>query len=183
MRKLKFFTGVVFLIFLFTSCRTAELFKDTEYMHIMVYDLNNTPLQGMKFYLDGSEVGESDVYGRLSVVVGLNPDTDEHIIEGKKETYLNIRKNIVKKTGGVLYFKSGTVQMYLSSAENSVDKGEYAQALSYIESAESMDKGEDVLLLKAIVLKKLGRTEEYEALMNELSYMKTIREVIGDYYE
>ena len=171
---------IICFLFLLFSCNTARLFTDSEYMHIMVYDLTGSPVSGMSFFVDGKNAGETDVYGRLTLLLGLNTDTDEHEITGKKESYADVSSVFVKKAGLVLYFKTGTVQMYLDSAESAVDKGYFETALSYIEEAEKMDKSEDVLLFKAIVLKKSGKVDEYEELIKRLKYSKTIKTTIGE---
>ena len=173
----KYFFVIVCVLFLMFSCTTSRLFTDSEYMYIMVYDLLGSPVPAMSFYVDGRHAGDTDVYGRLTIYLGLDFDKNEHEIKGKKENYSEVASVFIKDAGSVLYFKTGTVQMYLDSAERAIDKGFLESALAYIEEAEKMDSGKDVLFLKAVVLKKSGKDREYEELIRDLNFFEIIKEM------
>ena len=191
-------------IVLLSSCSTVNKFKSKDTMYIMVYDYDNKPVQGMKFYIYEGEVenadyllqndpeslsnfnysfkGESDVNGRFMLEIDTN-DTKEHILKSEKYGYNTIYSKIVYSTTGVVYLKTGNVAQFLTKAEETIDSKDYISSLDYIEMAESIEKADDILYLKAVILKALNRTEQLIATIAEISPKFKETNYVGDLYE
>lgn len=151
---------VTMLLCTVVSCTTFNRLTSAEYMHIMVYDYDNNMVQGMSFYIDDKKVGESDVYGRLLVDFSVSHDNEIHKLRGEKTGYMAIEDNIRYTTSGVLYYKTGTSDQYISIAEEQYDSGNYKEALVNIQRAENIESADDILYLKGLILKGLGKKAE-----------------------
>ena len=197
---IRLFLFVTIVVVCLSSCATVERFRNKNTMYIMVYDYENRPVHGMKFYVYDIEednldveaktidvssfrhVGESDVNGRFLLEIDEN-DNREHFLKAEKYGYNTVYSRIVYSKTGVLYIKTGNVAEFLTLAESSIDSRDYLTALDYIDNAESIEGGDDILYLKAIVLKALGRNNELINTIARISPKFKSTNYIGDLYE
>ena len=170
---------VLFLIatLAFCSCQTVKRLERHDVMHIMVYDLDNKAVQGMKFTLDGNYTGTSDIYGRLLLDFGKNADSNNHILKGNKAGHSSVEDTISFVQSGILYYKIGTAEQYLREAEKFADEGDLTLALEYIERAEFLEKSDDIFYLHAVLLYKTGKSDEARSVIDKIGN-KNRREVI-----
>lgn len=170
---------VLFLIvaLVFCSCQTIKRLERHDVMHIMVYDLENKAVQGMKFTLDGNYTGTSDIYGRLLLDFGKNADSNNHTLKGNKAGYSFVEDTISFVQSGILYYKIGTAEQYLREAEKCADEGDLILALNYIERGESLEKSDDIFYLHAVLLYKTGKSDEALEIIDKISN-KNRKEVV-----
>ena len=142
------------------SCQTIKRLERHDLMHVMVYDLDNKAVQGMKLTLDGNYTGISDIYGRLLLDFGKNADSNNHTLKGNKAGYSFVEDTISFVQSGILYYKIGTAEQYLREAEKCADEGDLTLALDYIERSESLEKSDDIFYLHAVLLYKTGKSDE-----------------------
>lgn len=159
------------------SCQTIKRLERHDAMHVMVYDLDNKAVQGMKFTLDENNAGVSDIYGRLLLDFGKNADSNNHTLKGNKAGYSSVEDTVSFVQSGILYYKIGTAEQYLREAEKCADEGDLTLALEYMERGESLEKSDDIFYLHAVLLYKMGKSDEALEIIDKISN-KNRKEVI-----
>jgi tetratricopeptide (TPR) repeat protein len=167
MRKKYLFVMGIILLLCLDGCKSNPLLKaNRTEMYVMVYDYENTGLQGVSLYIDGKEQGSTDVRGRFLLDF---KEKKSHVIRVVKNGYEEMEREFVYDPLYVLYFQMGNAPQYLQLAEDQVDKGFYENALDFLERSLSLEPARiDALYLKAIIYYKMGRTADAEAILSSL---------------
>lgn len=150
MKKILMITLVLLTFF---SCKTVAP-KESPCTYIMVYDFENNTVKNVQIYIDGENVGSTDVYGRCTVEGFQNEKNHEVILI--KEDYEKIIVNTTLDDQKVLYIKMGNSFYYATLAENYLDKGMGDEALIAINKALSIKTREDYLFLQKIIKERVG---------------------------
>lgn len=134
-----------------TSCKTVPE-KKIDSAYVMIYDYENNEVMNVALYVDGNEIGRTDIYGRLMFPV---KEDGEHVIKAVKEGYEVIEQKMFIKPGILIYFKIGSGNYYAREAEKLLDEKKYNIALSKIITALKIEEREDWKYLKKVIEKKV----------------------------
>lgn len=138
----------------FSCASTPE--KKTDSMYVMVYDFENSTVMGVTIFIDGEEIGRTDIYGRLTYPCDYEREV---LISAEKEGYETVETKSAIRSGTVLYFKMGSGAYYAGAAEKCLDETDVKGALKMIENALKIEKRKDWLFLKEVILRKVENAE------------------------
>ena len=119
MKRRRIFLKILTALFslcLLSCASTPE--KKTDSMYVMVYDYGSTELMNASIFMDGKEIGKTDIYGRLMYPCDKEK---EATICVKKDGYETVETQAAIKPGTVLYFKTGSGSYYAERAEKFLD--------------------------------------------------------------
>lgn len=145
---------VIILSFLFSCVSTSEKKIDSAY--VMVYDYDNSEVMNAYVFIDGKEIGSTDIYGRFMFPC---EKEKEVLISVKKERYETIETKTVIKAGMVIYFKIGSGSYYADRAEKFLDEDDIDNALVMINKAIEIDNRKDWCYLQEIILMESKKYE------------------------
>jgi tetratricopeptide (TPR) repeat protein len=167
MNKNVLFVTCTFFLLCLIGCKSTAIGKANRTdMYVMVYDYENTGIQGVALYINGKKQGETDVRGRF--LLDLKEKTP-YTIKVVKNGYEEQEREFLYDPLYVLYFQIGNAPQFLQLAEDEVDKGFYENALGFLERSLSLEPARiDALYLKAIIYYKMGRTADAEAILSSL---------------
>jgi hypothetical protein len=157
----------LFLSFVLVGCKSNNLkaASKTE-MYVMVYDYDNTGIQGVSVSINGKKQGETDVRGRFLLVL---KEKKTYTIKVEKNGYEERERDFSFDPLYVLYFQIGTAPQFLQLAEDNADKGFYENALGFIDRALALEPARiDALFLKAIIYYKTGRGRDAQTILSSL---------------
>ena len=145
------------LSFLFFSCATSPE-KKINSAYVMVYNFENEPVMDAEVFVDDNLAGVTDIYGRLMFPpvrekTGKKNKKYEstHTIKVQKKGYETVSITGGIKAGQVFYFKTGTAEYYAAQAEESLDNGDFDDALKMINAALLINERKDYLYLKKVI--------------------------------
>jgi|GEM_PF-1017226 len=173
---------------LFFSCKTTSTPKHIEKdacMFIMIYDYANNGVNDVILYKDGKAIGMSDIRGRY--IIDKDAKTDFQL-RFEKKGYEDVQVDVHFDPFSVLYVKMGTAAQFLRLAEEHADSYMYESALDYVERALGIEhERNDILYFKAVILYKMQRLEEAQAILTALKqknvdseYIKRFEQKISD---
>ena len=150
------FTVIIILtVFCLISCvSTPE--KKIASMYVMVYDYENSEIMDVTIYLDDKEIGQTDVYGRLTFFCDKE---QEVLIRAEKKGYGTVETKTAIKPGFVVYVKMGTGSYYAEKAEQFLDENDLQNAKKMISNALQIEERKDWEFLKEVIL---GKSEKGE---------------------
>jgi hypothetical protein len=117
----------------------------------MAYDYDNNEVMNAAIFLDGEEIGKTDIYGRL---IFPSEKEKEALVRAEKPGYETVETKTMLKPGVLLYFKMGSGLYYAERAERLFDEGKIQDALKSIEKALLIDDRKDWLFLKEVILRR-----------------------------
>ena len=146
MKNIKTIIILIFLILL-SSCAT-KVDKKIDSAYVMVYDYDNCGVMDALFFMDGKELGKTDIYGRFM----FNATKGKiHTFLIRKDGYEEIEITTTVSPGQLLYFKIGTGSYYAKEAEYFLDCRDYSEAKRMINKALKIKERKDWLFLKEII--------------------------------
>lgn len=134
----------------FSSCASSPD-KKIDSVYVMVYDYDNCGVMDASIFMDGKELGKTDIYGRYMFP---SDKGKVHTFTVFKEGYEKVEITTSLNPGQLLYFKTGTGTYYAEMAENLLDNGELDEALRMIEKALNIKERKDWLFLKDIIIER-----------------------------
>lgn len=173
---------------LFCSCKTvdkARRFEKDVCMFVMIYNYANNGVNDVTLYKDGKAIGISDIRGRY--IIDKDKKSDFRL-RFEKQGYEDVSVDVHFDPFSVLYVKMGTAAQFLRLAEEHADSYMYESALDYVERALGIEhERNDILYLKAVILYKMQRLEEAQAILTALKqknvdseYIKRFEQKISD---
>lgn len=132
------------------SCASAPE-KKIDSIYVMAYDYDNSEVMNAAIFLDGKEIGKTDIYGRL---IFPSEKEKEALVRAEKPGYETVETKTMLKPGVLLYFKMGSGLYYAERAERFLDEGKIQDALKSIEKALLIDDRKDWLFLKEVILRR-----------------------------
>ena len=149
-------TGIIILLVfcLFSCASTPENKIDSVY--VMVYDYENSEIMNVKIFMDNKEIGQTDVYGRLTFFCDKE---QEVMVRAEKNGYEIAETKMAIKPGFVLYVKMGTGSYYAEMAEQFLDENDLQNANKMISKALKIEERKDWVFLRDVILKK-GKKDE-----------------------
>lgn len=146
---LRLLCAAVFL--LFSSCASSPDEK-IDMMYVMAYDHDSGEIMDVSVFIDGNEIGKTDIYGRLTY-----PCTEERtaVIRAEKAGYESVEFNAAVRSGTVLYFKMGSGSWYAAKAERLLDEDNTYEALKMIDIALRIQERKDWLFLREVISGRL----------------------------
>lgn len=135
----------------FFSCKSAPAEK-IDSVYVMVYDQDSSALMDVSVFAGGKKIGQTDIYGRLCFPFDSEKETEVRI---EKPGYETVSKKVFLKPGTVLYFKTGSGTYCAGQAEKLLDENKTAAALKMIDAALKIEKREDYLFLREVILRRL----------------------------
>lgn len=142
-----FAASIAFCLF---SCASAPE-KKIDSIYVMAYDYDNNEVMNAAIFLDGEEIGKTDIYGRL---IFPSEKEKEALVRAEKPGYETVETKTMLKPGVLLYFKMGSGLYYAERAERFLDEGKIQDALKSIEKALLIDDRKDWLFLKEVILRR-----------------------------
>ncbi len=150
-RRTAFYKGLAASIaFCLFSCASAPE-KKIDSIYVMAYDYDNNEVMNAAIFLDGEEIGKTDIYGRL---IFPNEKEKEALVRAEKPGYETVETKTMLKPGVLLYFKMGSGLYYAERAERLFDEGKIQDALKSIEKALLIDDRKDWRFLKEVILRR-----------------------------
>lgn len=143
------------LSFLIVSCVSKPEYK-VDSVYIMVYGYDSSEIMGCSVFIDGRNVGKTDVYGRFVFPVK-NRKKEISEIKVEKSGYETVSEKTIITPGQVLYFKVGTAEYYADSAEKLFDGGNKEEALKMINKAILIKDRKDFKYLKEVIEKEMKK--------------------------
>ena len=150
---LKILTAL-FSLCLLSCASTPE--KKTDSIYVMVYDYGSSELMNASVFMDGKEIGKTDIYGRLMYPCDKEK---EATICVKKDGYESVETQAAIKPGTVLYFKTGSGSYYAERAEKFLDENDLPGALKMIEKALRIEERKDWRYLREIISRERKNDE------------------------
>ena len=150
---LKILTAL-FSLCLLSCASTPE--KKTDSMYVMVYDYGSSELMNASVFMDGKEIGKTDIYGRLMYPCDKEK---EATICVKKNGFASVETKAAIKPGTVLYFKTGSGSYYAERAEKFLDENDLPGALKMIEKALRIEERKDWRYLQEIISRERKNDE------------------------
>jgi tetratricopeptide (TPR) repeat protein len=145
------FLIIIILALSFCSCQTGKPIKrlsNEGFLHAMIYDHENTPVNNVTIYINGKKTVESDIQGRFVLE---SMKKGQHSIKLTKKGYEDLIGTFQYEPMNVLYFKMINTQQLTVLAENAIDLAEYAEAEGYINRILAIEPNrQDILYLKSI---------------------------------
>ena len=162
--------GLLVMVPFLNSCQSARM-EGNDSVYVMVYGFDDNALGLVTVFVDGREVGKTDVYGRLifPLTGGEEEKKKAHELRLEKEGYLPVSDMVVYAPSLVLYYRMGDYYHFMRESEKALDSGNYEKALELIELALTARKTDDALYLKAVILRLAGRIEESRDIAEILS--------------
>lgn len=134
---------------LFSCASTPE--KKIDSVYVMVYDYGNSEVMDVSIFIDGEQIGSTDIYGRLVFPC----DKEKNVlITAEKSGYETVETKTVIKPGIVLYFKIGSGSYYATKAEKFFDEHDVRNALKMIEKALEIEERKDWRYLQEIIVQE-----------------------------
>lgn len=155
LHRIIFITLLVLSFFCLFSCAGTPD-KRTDSLYIMVYDFNNSELMNVSIYIDGKEIGKTDIYGRLMYPC---ENEKEVFIRAEKQSYETIEENTAVKPGIVIYIKMGNGSYYAQQAEKLLDENNLSSSLEVIDKALEINDRKDWRFLKSVIIRRLENAE------------------------
>lgn len=143
---------VSILLPLFSCASVPE--KKIDSMYVMVYDYDSSEVMDVSIFIDGKEVGKTDIYGRLSYPCDLEKEV---VIRAEKDGYGSVETKAAIKSGIVLYFKMGSSSYYAAKAESLLDENNAIDALKMINAALQIEQRNDWLFLRQVILRRIEK--------------------------
>ena len=106
--------------------------------------------------MDNKEIGQTDVYGRLTFFCDKE---QEVMVRAEKNGYETVETKMAIKPGFVLYVKMGTGSYYAEMAEQFLDENDLQNANKMISKALKIEERKDWVFLRDVILKK-GKKDE-----------------------
>lgn len=160
---------LIFICFYFVSCKSVKVqdgLKD-QGIFVMVYDLNNSPVENVSFYHNNQLVGKTDVEGRVILKC---PDLEKIDILVKKYNYEEIQLTFDYVPHAVFYIKMGSYNQLIDIAEQLLLENNYNEADILLSKIEKINpKSQDFILLRMIYYKKIKDVNNEEKYFNLLS--------------
>lgn len=145
---------VLLSLCLLSCASTPE--KKTDSVYVMVYDYGSSGLMNASIFMDGKEIGKTDIYGRLMYPCDKEK---EATICVKKDGYETVETQAAIKPGTVLYFKTGSGSYYAERAEKFLDENDLPGALKMIEKALRIEERKDWRYLREIISRERKNDE------------------------
>ncbi|WP_296663106.1 MULTISPECIES: PEGA domain-containing protein [unclassified Treponema] len=155
MKRRKIFLKILTALFslcLLSCASTPE--KKIDSMYVMVYDYASSELMNASVFIDGKEIGKTDIYGRL-----MYPCEKETTICVRKDGYETVETKAAIKPGTVLYFKMGNGSYYAEQAEKLLDGKDFSGALKMIDKALGIEERKDWQYLRKIIIRERKNDE------------------------
>lgn len=152
MKRRRFFLKALTALFslcLLSCASTPE--KKTDSIYVMAYDYGSSGLMNASIFMDGKEIGKTDIYGRLMYPC---EKEKEAVICVKKDGYESVETKAAIKPGTVLYFKMGSGSHYAELAEKLLDENDLPGALKMIEKALRIEERKDWRYLWEIIIRE-----------------------------
>lgn len=152
MKRRRIFLKVLTALFslcLLSCASTPE--RKIDSMYVMVYDYGSSELMNASIFMDGKEIGKTDIYGRLMYPC---EKEKESVICVKKDGYESVETKAAIKPGTVLYFKMGSGSYYAERAEKLLDEKDLPGALKMIEKALQIEERKDWRYLWEIIIRE-----------------------------
>lgn len=150
----KALTALLSLCLFFSCTSTPE--KKTDSVYVMVYDYGSSELMNASIFIDGKEIGKTDIYGRFMYPCDIEK---EAVICVKKDGYESVETKAAIKPGTVLYFKIGSGSYYAERAEKLLDGNNLPDALKMIEKALQIEERKDWRYLWEIIIRERKNDE------------------------
>ena len=129
---------IIFTIFSFLSCKTAEFgFKTTD-INGMVYDFSNRPVFNYEVTLGKRHFGNTDINGRFTLS---NVPFGSYKINGSKTGFENYDGEVViKEKGQIIYIRIPSQNQLLAIADEALAANNLTLAEEMAERAYQIDK-------------------------------------------
>jgi tetratricopeptide (TPR) repeat protein len=137
-KKYVFLPFIVFIVFLFLSCQTAEFGFKTADINGMVYDFSNRPVFNYEVVLGEEYFGSTDINGRFTL---LKVSLGNHKISGSKTGFENYNGEvIIKEKGQIIYIRIPSQNQLLALADEVLAANNFTLAEEIAERAYQIDK-------------------------------------------
>lgn len=146
--------AVLFSLCLLSCASTPE--KKIDSMYVMAYDYTSSGLMNVSVFIDGKEIGKTDIYGRLMYPCDKEKEV---LIKASKQGYESVETKAAIKPGTVLYFKMGSGSYYAERAEKFLDGNNLVGALKMIEKALRIEERKDWRYLQEIIIRERKNDE------------------------
>ena len=137
------------------SCESTPE-KKIDSIYVMVYDYNNSEVMNVAIFVDDTEIGKTDIYGRLMFPCNKEKEV---LIRAEKPEYEIIEMRTTLKPGMLLYFKIGSGAYYAWQAEKLLDENNIQKALTSIEKALQITDRKDWRFLKEVISRSVQNGE------------------------
>jgi len=165
----------------FTSCESMKQ-KSNENIYLMIYDYESCALQNVEIYIDDECIGRSDVYGRFIISPLKASENEFHNLTLKKEGYFEVKDEIALNPMSGLYYRMASSEQLMEIAEKEFDSNQNEKALEFIRKSIQVKESDDGFFLEALILKKMGKTEEMQNVLEKISD-KTLKNKYSKYLE
>jgi tetratricopeptide (TPR) repeat protein len=142
---------VVFILFLLSSCKTAELGFKVINISGMVYDFSNRPVSNYEIVLGKWYSGSTDINGRFTLS---KVPLGSYKLHGSKKGYEDYTGEvIVKDKGQIIYIRIPSQNQLLAMADEAVTANNFTLAEEIAERAYQIDKNNvEMLFYYAVIL-------------------------------
>jgi tetratricopeptide (TPR) repeat protein len=152
------------------SCKTISTPKrainDPGMMYAMVYDAENTSVNGVSVYINGKKYVESDIQGRFILELKKN---EEYSIQLSKKGYEDIQETFAYDPMNVLHFRMVNANHLIKLAETSLNEYSYGEAERYLNRALTLEPHRiDALYLMSITLYLQQKKAEARTILERL---------------
>lgn len=151
---LKNLTAAFSLLMLFSCASSPE--KKIDSIYVMVYDYDSGEIMDVSVFMDGKEIGKTDIYGRFMYPCNAEKKA---VIRVEKTGYESVETNACIKPGIVLYFKMGSSLYYAQKAEKLLDENSVQEALKMIDTALKIQERTDWHFLRKVILRRCENAE------------------------
>ncbi|MDL2228711.1 hypothetical protein LJC14_00500 [Treponema sp. OttesenSCG-928-L16] len=154
------------------SCKSGGALKRDNrdgMMYGMIYDHENIPVSGVKVFINGDELIESDAQGRFVLLPGKSDVSEIRLF---KDGYEEVRDFFTFDPMDVLYFKMINASQLLTLAEDALNQRRYGEAELLLSRSLLLDPYRpDTLFLTGITayLRK-----DYTAARNAMMFMLSL---------
>jgi len=132
----------------------------------MIYDFDNTPVNGVLVYINNKKVVDSDIQGRFILD---SMKKGEYSIKLTKRGYETFEEKFSFDPLQVLYFKMINTEQLITLAETALDNKEFAVAENYINRALQIEPSRpDILFLKSVCYYLQDRNKEAVEILENL---------------
>lgn len=153
--RISFFALPLLSACIFFSCASSPEHKISS-VYVMVYDYDSSGIMDVSVFIDGEEIGKTDIYGRLLFSADKLKET-EHSIRAEKSGYESAEITSSVRPGQLLYFKMRTGSYYADLAEKLLDENEAQDAFAMICRALEIDGRTDWRFLKDIIQRRVEK--------------------------
>ena len=138
----------IFSMFVF-SCKTTE--TNTDMITGMIYDNEGECVSGVKIFVEGKLIAQSDLYGHFYVPV--NELSENHQVELSKEEYEAITMKIDPFSSvKMLYVVMRNYRQILNEIEQSISDGEFGKGLELCHKAKNIKNSVYIDYLESTIL-------------------------------